>query len=223
LYQAIIKADKKYIPVDVANENLVINIKTEEQIKRKWATKPIHGKHYRELNNKYVDKEPSNKWLDSCNLFRETEALMIAIQDGVLPTRNYQKHIIKKAEVKDECRKCGKEGETIEHIFSGCKIMAKEEYLLRHNNVAKVVHQELAHRIQLIKEKKPNFKHVPDNALESNRYKLTWDLSVITDKQIHANRPDVILIDHLNSPTYLIDIAVPNTHTHTQSHKLIQL
>jgi hypothetical protein len=30
LYQVIIKADKKYTPVDLANENLVINIKTEE-------------------------------------------------------------------------------------------------------------------------------------------------------------------------------------------------
>jgi hypothetical protein len=50
---------------------------------------------------------------------------MIAIQDGILPTRNYQKHIMKKVNVKDECRKCGKEGETIERIISGCKIMAK--------------------------------------------------------------------------------------------------
>jgi len=46
--------------------------------------------------------------------------------------------------------------------------MAKGEYLLRHNNVAKVVHQELAHRTQLIKEKMANFKYVPDNVLESN-------------------------------------------------------
>jgi hypothetical protein len=46
LYQAIIKADKKYTPVDLANENLVINIKTEEQIKQKWATKPIYMNHY---------------------------------------------------------------------------------------------------------------------------------------------------------------------------------
>jgi hypothetical protein len=78
---------------------------------------------------------------------------MIAIQEGVLPTRNYQKYIIIKTDVKDECRKCGEEGETIEHIISGCKIMAKEENLLGHNNVAKVGHQELAHRTELLKEK----------------------------------------------------------------------
>jgi hypothetical protein len=98
---------------------------------------------------------------------------MIDIQDGVLPTRNYQKHIIKKTDVKDECRKYGEGRETIEHIISGCKIIEKEEYLLRHNDVAKVVHQELAHRTQLLKEKAPNFKYVPDNVPESTRYKLT--------------------------------------------------
>jgi hypothetical protein len=43
---------------------------------------------------------------------------------------------------------------------------------------------------------------------------------VVTDKQVNANRPDIILIDHLNSTTYLIDITLPNTHA--QSHKLMQ-
>jgi len=35
LYQAIMKADRKYTPVDVLNENFVIHIKTEEQTKQK--------------------------------------------------------------------------------------------------------------------------------------------------------------------------------------------
>jgi hypothetical protein len=42
--------------------------------------------------------------------------------------------------------------------------------------------------------------------------------SVITDKQINANRPDIILIDRLNSTTYLIDITVPNTHNLINSY-----
>jgi hypothetical protein len=40
----------------------------------------------------------------------------------------------------------------LEYIISGCKIMAKEEYLQKHNNVAKVVHQT-----QLRKEKNTKF------------------------------------------------------------------
>jgi hypothetical protein len=35
--------------------------------------------------------------------------------------------------------------------------------------------------------------------------------SVITDKTIHANRPDIIVKDHVNKYTYLTDIVVPGT------------
>jgi hypothetical protein len=38
-----------------------------------------------------------------------------------------------------------------------------------------------------------------------------WDRSVITDKTIPANRPDIIATDCVNKYTYLIDIAVPGT------------
>jgi ABC-type uncharacterized transport system substrate-binding protein len=41
---------------------------------------------------------------------------------------------------------------------------------------------------------------------------------VITDKQIDANRPDIILIERLNSTTYLIDTAIPNTHNLINSY-----
>jgi hypothetical protein len=37
-----------------------------------------------------------------------------------------------------------------------------------------------------------------------------WDRSVITDKHIPANRPDIILINETDTVTYLIDIAVRN-------------
>jgi hypothetical protein len=38
-----------------------------------------------------------------------------------------------------------------------------------------------------------------------------WDHSVITDKTIPANRPDIIVTDHVNKYTSLIDIVVPGT------------
>jgi hypothetical protein len=73
----------------------------------------------------------------------------MAIQDGVIPTRNYQKYIMKTTNIKDECRKCGEKGEKIEHVISGCRKMANEEYIKRHNNVAKIIHQKLASEYQL--------------------------------------------------------------------------
>jgi hypothetical protein len=113
-------------------------------------------------------------------LFRETEAYMVAIQDGVIPTQNYQKYIMKTTDIKDKCRKCGEKGEMIEHVI-GCRTMANE-YIKRHNNVAKIIHQKLAYEHQLIKEKVLTFKYEPDALLENTRYRIMWDCSVITDK-----------------------------------------
>jgi hypothetical protein len=54
-----------------------------------------------DINNTNVNKNVLNKWLDQGELFRETEAYMVAIQDGVIPTRNYQKCIMKTTNIKD--------------------------------------------------------------------------------------------------------------------------
>jgi hypothetical protein len=55
------------------------------------------------------------------------------------------------------------------------------------------------------------FKYEPDAALENTRYRIMWDCSVITDKTIPANRPDITVTDCVNKYTYLIDIDVPET------------
>ncbi|KAL0809154.1 hypothetical protein ABMA28_011389 [Loxostege sticticalis] len=41
---------------------------------------------------------------------------------------------------------------------------------------------------------------------------LSGLLSQQNDKTIHYNKPDIILLDKLNKTTYLIDIAIPNSH-----------
>jgi hypothetical protein len=75
---------------------------------------------------------------------------MAVVQDGALPTRNYQEYVLKTPNVKDDCRNCGGKGETIDHITGGCKTIANE-YLVRHNNVGTIIHQKLAykHKAQL--------------------------------------------------------------------------
>ena len=73
-------------------------------------------------------------------LYPETEGFVTAIQDRVIRTRNYEKHILK-LDVVDKCRKCGNIGESIEHIMAGCPVLSESGYLGRHNQVAKLVHQ----------------------------------------------------------------------------------
>jgi len=38
---------------------------------------------------------------------------------------------------------------------------------------------------------------------------LHWDKSIITDRTVDFNRPDIVLIDRENKTVLVIDIAVP--------------
>jgi hypothetical protein len=46
LHRAIISANKKYMPLNLTNENMTLHIKTTTEISQEWANKPIHRKHY---------------------------------------------------------------------------------------------------------------------------------------------------------------------------------
>ncbi|KAL4708559.1 hypothetical protein ACJJTC_014167 [Scirpophaga incertulas] len=110
-----------------------------------WATKSLHGRHLADLNQSTVDMTASNEWLKRGELFPETEAFMIAIQDQVIDTRNYQKHIIQRSNLPtDLCRRCHKTSETIQHITGACQSLVQSDYKHRHDQVAAIIHQQLA-------------------------------------------------------------------------------
>jgi hypothetical protein len=48
--------------------------------------------------------------------------------------------------------------------------------------------------------------------LENDNFKLYWNRSIITDKTVPSNRPDITLTKKKTKNTFLIDIAIPNTH-----------
>jgi hypothetical protein len=79
---------------------------------------------------------------------------------------------------------------------------------------AKVIHQKLAEAAELIEDKSPSpyYKYTPATVLENDNFKLYWNRSIITDKTISSNRPDITFMNKKTKNTFLIDIAVPNTH-----------
>ena len=56
-----------------------------------------------------------------------TETLLCAIQEQVIRT-NYIKHHIHKTRESPLCRLCGKKGESVQHLVSGCEKVAQIEY-----------------------------------------------------------------------------------------------
>jgi 1,4-alpha-glucan branching enzyme len=101
------------------------------------------------------------------------------------------KYIFKQPNIDEVCRRCGKESEKFRHITVAREQLASTEYLKRHDGLAKIIHQKLAEVAELIEEKSPYYKYTPDSLLENDNFKLYWNSSILTDKTIHFNRPDI--------------------------------
>ena len=39
------------------------------------------------------------------------------------------------------------------------------------------------------------------------------DSSIATDRNIHNNRPDMVMLDETTKEAYIIDVAIPNSHS----------
>lgn len=221
LHLAVAEADNKYTPLNLSDSDL----NTSQYIIDKntkilnWEHKELHGRYAHDLKQPQIDTIASHKWLAHGDLFSETEGFMLAIQDKVIKTKNYRKHILKDSTLQnDKCRKCHRSNETIEHITSGCTLLTQTDYLHRHNQLANIIHLRLALKHKLLDNSTAYYKYIPQTVLENETHKMYYDRAIITDKTIRCNRPDITLIDKINKKTYIIDIAVPNANNILTTH-----
>ena len=98
----------------------------------------------------------------------------------------------------------------MDHIVSGCEVLAKTEYTSRHDQAAAYLHWNTCqdHDIELIDKW---YEHKPRSVTRNKDSKITimWDMPVNTDRTITANRPDIIIKDAVNSTYKLIDMSIP--------------
>ena len=179
-----------------------------EKLKEIWENKPLHGQYPKRLQQKHVDLELTHLWLKSPDLKSETEGFIIAAQDQSILTNQYKKNVLKIGS-NSKCRLCNEFDETVDHIVSGCPEHAKTEYVHRHNKAAKYIHWKLCKYYKL-ENKEKWYEHEPQTVQENNEATLIWDLPVHTDRQINANRPDIIVKDKISKKCFLIDMAVPS-------------
>jgi hypothetical protein len=205
---------KRYVYQHYGPEGRILSIIIIIIIKQK----SLHGRYFKELEQPEVNIQASHAWLKKSNIHPETEGFIFAIQDRVINTRNYKKHICGLQSIIDKCRICGTEGETIEHIISSCTVLAQSEYKKRHDIFAKIIHMNLAVKFNLLKNTQPHYSYTPESCLENDSYKLYFDRTILTDIHIKHNRPDIIILNKQQKQAYLLDIAVPNSHNITQTY-----
>jgi len=101
----------------------------------------MHRQLTHNLDGKLVDTEESYRWLKSGDIKGETESKIVAAQDQAIST-NYFKNKILKEEIESKCQLCTQREET-DHLTSGCPILAKNEYLMRHDKVCTHLHYSI--------------------------------------------------------------------------------
>ena len=79
------------------------------------------------------------QWLKGGHLKKETETIVCAAQEQTLRV-NSIKHHIDGQDISPMSRLCGESSETVMHLSSGCLVLAKSKYQIRHDVVGKHIH-----------------------------------------------------------------------------------
>jgi len=97
-----------------------------------------------------------------------------------------------KQEIENKCRLCKQHEETIDHLTSQCPILAKNEYLMRHNKVCTHLHYSICKALGIETTDKW-YIHMPKPVCEEGAVTVLWNQAVHTDRGVTANRPDIII------------------------------
>ncbi|KAL4720156.1 hypothetical protein ACJJTC_018526 [Scirpophaga incertulas] len=143
-----------------------------------WRGKQLHGQFPNKvLDQANIDTELSFKWNKKQQISSNLESSIFAIQDNAVMTRQHQRDILKES-VDGKCRLCACKDETVQHIISGCDILAGTHYVKRHNNLVQYVYWCLAkkHRIEVSslwwKE-----KMIQPQVKENESTKILWEIA----------------------------------------------
>ena len=202
--EKLISAARGSVTEEVESAESYKKRRKEERGTNIWG-KELHGQHFRQMKD--VGAKESWTWLQKGELKKETEGMIMAAQSQSLRT-NAIKARIDKSREDAKCRMCSEKDETIHHIVSGCSNLAQKEYKRRHDCVARALHWDIL-RQRGFEMSDKWYQHEPESVVENERFKVLWDFTVQTDLEIHARRPDIIIVDKNLNETIIIDVAIP--------------
>ena len=91
-----------------------------------------------------------------------------------------------KYENESNCWLCKQHEETIEHLPSGCPILAKVEYLMRHDRVCTHLHYSICKALGIETTDK-RYTPMPKPVCEEGDVTVLWNQAVHTDREVTAN------------------------------------
>ena len=139
----------------------------------------MNGQYLGNMDRQLISEEDTFLWLTKGDLKAETENEMLAAQDQALNTKYCATKILK-TETDSKCRLCQKFDETIDHIIPACPILAKEQYVKRHDKVSAQIHFNICKETGVQMDKKHWYEHVPKSVETDQGSKVTilWNQQV---------------------------------------------
>jgi hypothetical protein len=106
------------------------------------------------------------------DLKAEAKSEITAAQDQVLQTKHHVPKILQ-TETDSKYRLSQQSDKTVEHIISSCPILAKEQYIKRHERVCAQLHFNICKKIGVKLNNKHWYDHVPKSVKISHESKVT--------------------------------------------------
>jgi hypothetical protein len=181
-----------------------------EFLKEKWENKVMHGQNIRSIDKHLISEEDTFLWLSKGDLKAETGSAIVAAQDQALQTQ-YRATKILQTETAGSCRLCHQFEDTAGRIVSACPVLAKEQYIKRHDRVCAQLHFNICKELGVKLDSELWYEHVPKSVQTSQVGKVTvlWNQQVQTDRTIPNNKPDIIIRDNEKGTCMLIDVQIP--------------
>jgi len=124
----------------------------------------------------------------------------VTAQDQAINTDSFKNKILKE-EIDSKCRFCKQHEESFDHLTSGCSILAKNEYLMKHDKVCAHLHYSICKALGIEMTDKW-YTHMPKPVYEEETVTVLWNQAVHTDREVTAKRPDIIKNKRENMPTH---------------------
>jgi hypothetical protein len=113
-----------------------------------------------------------------------------------------------KEEIESKCRLCKQHEETIDHLTLGCPNLAKNGYLMRHDKFCTHLHYSICKALGIETTDKW-YKHTCPSQCAKREMSQYCGIKQYTDREVIANRADIIIKNNKEKTFTLIDVAIP--------------
>jgi len=87
--------------------------------------------------------------------------------------------------------------------------LAKKEYKMRYDKFCSHLHYSICKALGIeITDKL--YTHMPKTVYENGDVTMLWNRAVHTDREVTANRPDIIIKNTKEKTCTLVDVAIPS-------------